>query len=62
MCLNVREEEYPQTSMSDEGQIYMGRSALHWNLIIPSGPIENLWPFKFFMVLQNHKNVCVCQR
>lgn len=58
MGLKVRQEETQQVSMSDEGCIYMGRSALHRTLI-SHNPVENLWPFKSFITYKNHKNVFV---
>lgn len=54
MGLKVRQEETQQVSVSDEGCIYMGRSALHRTLV-SHNPVENLWPFKSFITYKTTK-------
>lgn len=54
MGLKVRQEETQQVSVSDEGCIYMGRSALHRTLV-SHNPVENLWPFKSLITYKTTK-------
>lgn len=54
MGLKVRQEETQQVSVSDEGYIHTGRSALHRTLV-SHNPVENLWLFKAFITYKTTK-------